>query len=76
LEYQQLFESMLEDFIANCGSSIADFYKQIKSTMENDYSSNQTKESSFLVDILITSVDFNSFLTTIVEEARKVNLKN
>jgi hypothetical protein len=70
MQYQQLFESLLERFITKeCGSPLEDFYEQLKSTEGED---NDTINGQFIGQLLLGSVDFQVYLTTIFDVVKNL----
>jgi hypothetical protein len=65
-----LFESLLEVFIAKCGSSIEELYGLIKAEQDNE-TGTETNGGLLLGTLLLSCVDFDIFLTTILDSARR-----
>mmetsp|Transcript_33894 Transcript_33894/g.44708 ORF Transcript_33894/g.44708 Transcript_33894/m.44708 type:complete len:156 (+) Transcript_33894:138-605(+) len=66
-EYQKLFESTLEDFITSQGSSVMEFYKEIREAADQDMDS----PKAMLGRIMAATCDFDVFMYMMKEGRQK-----
>ncbi|GMH56305.1 hypothetical protein TrST_g4141 [Triparma strigata] len=68
-EYLEMFESTLEAFVEEEGSTSADFFQQLSDCKENP---RITPEENLFIQCLLASADYESFYSVMIKEAKKL----
>ena len=69
-EYQSLVEGLLEDFVAQNGVSMKEFYAECKSAVDGDFTPLfQDHEHKWFVDIILSWLDYSYFFNEMVRFA-------
>ena len=73
-----MFESLLEEFIHKCGSSTDELYEQMQTQIKAKAGGDDdaTTDGLLLGTLLVLSVDFDVFLTTILDSAKRQQSKS
>mmetsp|Transcript_19993 Transcript_19993/g.28724 ORF Transcript_19993/g.28724 Transcript_19993/m.28724 type:complete len:149 (+) Transcript_19993:70-516(+) len=70
-EYQNLIESLLEDFTASKGSTVKEFYAECRSSIEGGFTALfEDHEHKWFVDALLSWLDYSHFFEDMVRASR------
>ncbi len=75
-EYMQLFESKIEAFIEQEGSTITDFYSECQDILEDKHCALfEEDENKWFVEMLTAVTDYSAFFELMVAKARRMQSK-
>jgi hypothetical protein len=70
-EYQTLIEDLLEEFVENHGSTVADFSAECRSSLNGDFTALfEEHEHQWFVEALLSWMDYQTFFEDMVKTAR------